>query len=276
MKFSASVLLASAALGVTAHPSGHAHMHKKDFVVARKPDVVTQYVTQTAAAAAAATSTASASSDDDSSSGYVEFCSSAASKRATTEEIAYKGNTGTASNYGCNIMTVSKSVASKYDYTATFTNSVAKDQACVCFNKIGPDGGINGFWKGNEAISFTLPASGSKTVAFQANSQGGCACSVGTEVATTSIGQYASTWLEFDFENTSNNGWSGADASCLVAAANSLEIPALKVCFDGTCSTINTGGTGDNAYLGGMEALDGVGLNIASGKKVSLAITVGQ
>lgn len=276
MKFSASVLLASAALGVTAHPSGHAHMHKKDFVVARKPDVVTQYVTQTAAAAAAATSTAAASSDDDSSSGYVEFCSSAASKRATTEEIAYKGNTGTSDNYGCNIMTVSKSVASKYDYTATFTNEVAKDQACVCFNKIGPDGGINRFWKGNEAISFTLPASGSKTVAFQANSQGGCACSVGTEVSTTSIGQYAATWLEFDFANTSNNEWSGADASCLVAAANGLEIPALKVCFDGTCSTINTGGTGTNAYLGGMEAEDGVGLNIAAGKKVALAITVGQ
>lgn len=268
MKFSASVLIATAALGVSAHPSGHAHLHKKDFVVARKPDV-----TQTVDATAAATTTAS----DDSSSGYIEFCSSSSSKkRATTEEIAYTGNTGTSDDYGCNIMTVSKSIASLYNYTATFTNSVAKDQACVCWNKIGPDGGINGFWKGNEAISFTLPASGSKTVAFDSNTQGGCACSVGTEVATTSYGQYASTWLEVDFENTSNDGWSGADASCLVSAASSLDIPALKVCFDGTCSTINTGGTGTNAYLAGMEAADGVGLNIASGTKVSLAVTVGQ
>lgn len=259
MKFSASIILASAALGVTAHPSGHAHHHKKDFVVARKPDVVT-----TAAS-------------DDSSSGYVDFCASSASKakRATTEEIAYKGNTGTSSDYGCNIMTVSSSVASLYNYTATFTNTVASSQACVCWNKIGPDGGINGFWKGNEAISFTLPASGSKVVAFDSNTQGGCACSVGSEVATTSYGQYASTWLEVDFENTSNDDWSGADASALVSAANSLDIPALKVCFDGTCSTINTGGTGTNAYVGGTESADGIGLNIAPGK-VALKVTVGQ
>lgn len=264
MKVSASVLLLSAALGVSAHPSGHAHLHnKRDFVVARKPDV-----TQTAPAAT------SASSDD--SAGYVAFCGGATSKRATTEEIAYKGNTGTSSNYGCNIMTVSSSVADKYDYTATFTNSVAKDQACVCWNKIGPDGGINGFWKGNQAISFTLPASGSQTVAFDSNTQGGCACSVGSEVATTFIGQFASTWLEVDFDNTSNGGWSGADASCLVSAAGSQSIPALKVCFDGTCSTINTGGTGTNAYLAGMEAADGVGLNINAGTKVALAVTVGQ
>lgn len=260
MKVSASVLFLTAALGVSAHPSGHAHMHKRDFVVARKP-------TQAAAPAPSASSSSSGSS------GYVEFCSGN-SKRATAEEISYKGNTG--STYGCNMMTISSGIASQYDYTATFTNSVGKDQACVCWNKIGPDGLIDGFFKGKEALSFTLPASGSQTVAFQADSQGGCACSVGSEVETTAIGQYASTWLEFDFADAANGGWSGADASCLVSAAGNVDIPALKVCFDGTCSTINTGGTGTNAYLAGMEAADGIGLNIPSGTKVALAVTVGQ
>lgn len=288
MKVSSSVLILGAALGVSAHPSGHAHMHAhkgRDFVVANKPTTtVTQYVTQagvpteatSTSTSTSAASTPSASSDgDDSSSGtYVDFCSGSTSKRATAEEIAYKGNTGASDNYGCNIMTVSKSVASQYKYTATFNNAVSKDQSCVCFNKIGPDGGINGFWKGNQAISFTLPADGSKVVAFEANSQGGCVCGVG-EVPTTSIGQFAGSWLEFDFGNESNDNWSGADASCLVSAANSLDIPALKVCSGTTCSTIETGGTGENAYLGGMEAEDGVGLNLPAGK-AHLTITVGN
>lgn len=280
MKVSSSVIILGAALGVSAHPSGHAHMnaHKaRDFVVANKPTTtVIQYVTKAAVAATESTTAAvAAESDDEESTGtYVDFCSGSTEKRATAEEIAYKGNTGTSDNYGCNIMTVSKSVASQYKYTATFNNAVSEEQSCVCFNKIGPDGGINGFWKGNQAISFTLPADGSEIVAFEANSQGGCVCGVG-EVPTTTIGQFAGTWLEFDFGNESNDNWSGADASCLVSAANGLDIPALEVCGHGTCSTIETGGTGTNAYLGGMEAEDGVGLNLAAGK-VRLTITVGN
>ncbi|KAH6989330.1 hypothetical protein BKA56DRAFT_252704 [Ilyonectria sp. MPI-CAGE-AT-0026] len=286
MKVSSSVIILGAALGVSAHPSGHAHqnVHKRgNFVVANKPTTtVIEYVTAAAVAAEAVSTTAAAAavsstaaSDDSSSSEYVEFCSGSTAKRATLAEIAYKGNTGTEDDYGCNMMTVKESIASLYKYTATFNNDVAKDQACVCFNKIGEDGGINGFWSGNEAISFTLPASGTKVVAFEANSQGGCACSVGTAVELTDAGQFASTWLEFDFGNTSNDDWSGADASCLVSAANSKYIPALKVCGSGTCSTIYSGGKGENAYLGGMEAEDGVGLNLAAGK-VRLTLTVGE
>ncbi|KAH7163544.1 hypothetical protein B0J13DRAFT_38750 [Dactylonectria estremocensis] len=286
MKVSASAILLGAALGVSAHPSGHnAHhnAHRRDFVVANKPTTtVTQYVTAAAVVAAAkATSTTAeaaasttAGSSDDSSSEYVEFCGGSSSKRATLEEIAYTGNIGTSDDYGCNMMVVSKSIASQYDYTTTFNNDVDEDQSCVCFNKIGPDGkSINGFFNGNEAISFTLPASGSKVVAFEANSQGGCVCGVG-EVPLTTIGEFAGTWLEFDFGNTSNDDWSGADASCLVSAAWKEDIPALKVCGAGTCSTIYSGGEGENAYLGGMEAEDGVGLNLAPGK-VRLTLTVG-
>ncbi|KAF7544884.1 hypothetical protein G7Z17_g9607 [Cylindrodendrum hubeiense] len=291
MRISSSTILLGAALGVSAHPSRHAaHQaaHKRDFVVANKPTTtIIEYVTaaavaaesSTTAAAVAATSAASSDDDDDDdSSEYVEFCGGSTSKRATLAEIAYKGNTGTDDDYGCNMMVVSSSIADQYEYTATFKNDVAKSQACVCFNKIGPDGGINGFFSGNEAISFTLPASGTKVVAFEANSQGGCVCTVGDTVATTDIGQFAGTWLEFDMANSSNDDWSGADASCLVSSIYpKLEaiIPPLKVCGSGTCSTILSGGDGTNAYLKGMEAADGVGLNLAAGK-VRLTITVGE
>ncbi|KAH7010982.1 hypothetical protein EDB80DRAFT_680992 [Ilyonectria destructans] len=60
----------------------------------------------------------------DSSNTYVHFCAGSKSKRPTTEQIAYKGNTGTEEDYGCNIMTVSKTIAPQYEYTATFNNVV--------------------------------------------------------------------------------------------------------------------------------------------------------
>lgn len=253
MKVSASLILVAAALGVSAHPSGHARFHgRREFVVANQPR---------------ATDTATGTS----SSSAPAFCGGK-TKRATLEQIAYKGNTGTADNYGCNMMVVDSGVAESYDHIITFENSQSSAQKCVCFNKIGKDGGINGFFKGNQAISFDLPASGSKVVAVDDNSQGGCVCGVGS-VPLTSIGQFAGSWLEFDMANQSNGGWSGADASCLVSAANGLDIPPLKVCGHGTCSTINQGGTGQNAYLGGMEALDGIGLNLPAGK-VRLTVTV--
>lgn len=283
MKVSSSVLILAAAIGASAHPSRHAHAHHhgnvaREFVVANKPVTVTEYATQAAAPTQAApavksSAAASASSKSDSSSGtYKEFCGGKKSKRATVEQIAYKGNTGTSDDYGCNMMVVDSGVADEYKYTATFKNANSKDQECVCFNKIGPDGGINGFWSGNEAVKFTLSGKGEKIVAFDENSQGGCACGAG-EVPLTAIGQFASTWLEFDFGNTSNDEWSGADASCLVSAAQGLDIPGLKVCGHGTCSTIYPGGTGENAYLGGMEDLDGIGLNLPAGK-ARLEVTV--
>ncbi|KAF4982053.1 hypothetical protein FZEAL_2240 [Fusarium zealandicum] len=297
MKFSSSAILLAAAMGVSAHPSGHAHMHaqRRDFVVANKPVVVTKYATHVVAQAAPTgvddvvdaiktpftkpepTESArkpkhSKPSSSAGSAVYQDFCAGNKAKRATIEEIAYKGNTGSPDDFGCNMMVVDASVADDYQYIITFDNADSKDQECVCFNKIGPDGGINGFWSGNEAIKFTLPGKGSKVVAFDDNTQGGCACGSGS-VPLTPIGQFASTWVEFDFGNESNDKWSGADASCLVAAAESLDIPGLKVCGHNTCSTIYPGGTGENAYLGGMEAEDGVGLNIPAGK-ARLEVTV--
>lgn len=288
MKVSAAAtLLLAVALGASAHPSGHVHMHRSmdkrgKFVMANKPE-------PPAAPAAPAPATSEApketkpsepapepKKDSSSASAVKPFCNGntkRVTKRATLAEITYAGNVGVEGDYGCNLMVVNNEVADKYKYTTTFTNESDEDQKCVCFLKIGPKGEVNGFFNGNEALDFDLPAKGKKVVAADENSQGGCACGSGS-VPLTNFGQFAGTWLEFDFGNESNKGWSGADASCLVSAAYKLDIPGLQVCGHGTCSTINPGGTGDNAYLGGMEALDGIGLNLPPGE-ARLEVKVG-
>jgi hypothetical protein len=169
-------------------------------------------------------------------------------------------------------MTVDNSLSSQYQYTAVFTNGGADTYQVTCFNKIGPMGLINGFF-GFSATTFNLAVGQSQTVAFDSNSQGACAFHPGG-LPKTVYGEWAGTWVEFDFGNESNNGWSGADCSSLVAQNAGLDVPGCKVCSSGTCSTIYPGGNGVNAYTAGMEALDGIGLNLGPGK-ASLQVTVG-
>jgi hypothetical protein len=275
MKFSTTSIILAAALSVSAHPS---HVHKRahnsvearnEFVVANKPvasapAASAPAASPTSAVAAAASSAAPASSGGQGTgpSTYTPFCSGN-SKRATVAEIAYKGNVGGSGQYGCNLMAVQSSIASKYQYTVTFTNA-GEDNSCKCWNKIGPDGGINGFFNGNEALSFDLAAGAEQVIAVDANSQFGCSCGKnGPEL--TNIGQFAGTWVEGDVGNLSNAGWSGFDASSLVAAAAGMDIPGLSVCGAGTCSIINPGGTGTNAFVAGTAAMDGLGLNLPAG-----------
>lgn len=298
MKVSASVLLA-AALGVSAHPSGHGHKHahrsveaRADFVMAAKPVIPAPEPTTTSvapppppptttsvapppaktttAAPKVEETTVNTESTDSSSSGSTggsskAFCGGKSNrKRATLGEIAYTGNVGTSGDYGCNMMMVDS--ASGYDYTSTFTNVGDDSQTCVCWLKIGPLGLINGFFTGNEVLTFDLPAGSSKVLAAEANTQGGCACGHG-EVPLSGNGQFASTWYEFDYANESNNGWSGMDISSIVPAAEGMTIAGMKCCDadESTCSTIYPGGKTDNAFGGGDEAKDGLGLNIPAG-----------
>ncbi|KAM3556430.1 hypothetical protein MY1884_005063 [Beauveria asiatica] len=285
MKFSATVVLA-AAMGASAHPSRHAHhnAHRsvvgREFVMAQRPappasaapEAPAPAATTVAPSPSAPEVSAASSSSASSGSGYKPFCSGN-KKRATLAQIAYAGNTGTNGNFGCNIMKIDSSAASLYKYTMKFVNNGGSDLACTCWNKIGPDGGINGSFSNNQALDFTLPGNGEVYIAVDDNSQIGCACGLG-KVPTTNSGQFASTWVEADFGNESNKKWSGFDASCLVSAANNLDIPALEVCDSTTCSTIAAGGKGKNAYVGGMEADDGVGGNVAPGP-LALTVTVG-
>ncbi|KAL7963693.1 hypothetical protein V8C34DRAFT_266307 [Trichoderma compactum] len=295
MKFStASIFLA--ALGASAHPSGHAHKRAHDpieargeFVVANKPaepsapvatptptpsPVVPTPSPSAPAAPPAAKAGSSAAGVGSGPSTYTPLCGGN-SKRATAEQIAYKGNVGSGGHYGCNLMLVKSNLLDQYQYTVVFNNA-GDHSRCKCWLKIGADGLIDGFFNGHEALTFDLPASGKQVLAVDSNTQFGCACGPhGPEL--TSIGQFASTWLEGDVGNLSNNGWSGFDVSSIVAAANHLDIPGLQACgtgdYAGVCSTIWPGGKGDNAFVGGTEALDGLGLNIKPGK-TSVEVTV--
>ena len=310
MKFSASAILFAAALGgVSAHPSGHAHKHmhrsleeRGSFVKAGKPappPEPTVKIAQVDKPKPAKTTTQAPppppeptsqkpkpkpkpTGDGNSSGGgegqgissYTPFCGGKKAKRASLEDIAYKGNLGVPGNYGCNFMLAKSSVADEYKYNVKLINRQDKDQECVCYNKIGPDfEGINGFFKGNEALSFTLPGKATQYVVVDENTQGGCICAVGS-IPTTEWGEFGSTWAEFDMGNEKNGGWSGGDASCLTASRAGLDIPGLNMCGHGTCSTIYPGGSGENAFLEGMEAEDGWGLNLPPGK-VRIEVEVG-
>lgn len=295
MKISAAVVLA-AAIGASAHPSNHGHrnahrsVQARDFVMAKKPapppsstttppPPATSSTTPSPAPAppssSAAPPSSSASPSPSPPGAYIPFCQD--QKRATLAQIAYAGNTGSGGVYGCNMMTIPASSASLYEYTIEFVNQGNSQQKCFCWNKIGPDGGINGFFKSNnKALTFELAAHGQQTVAFDKNSQIGCSCHA-DPFPYTLVGAFASTWVEADFCNESNQQYSGFDASSIVAAAAGLDIPGLQVCGKGTCgnicSTIFAGGDGKNAFLGGMEALDGIGGNCGPGP-LALTVTV--
>lgn len=248
--------------------------------------------TTSSSAAAADTTTASAATTTGSSSGasgsglatYEAFATCAAAKRsvkhanrqnkkrATAAEIAYTGNTG-CDGYGSNIKMVESSIVSQYTYAVKAVNSGSSTMQCKVWNKIGPDGGINGFFSGNEALTFSLAAGSSQDLVFDTNSQGGMCCEADA-VSLTSAGEFLCPWLEFDFGDTANSGWSGFDASALVEGSAGGPYNALKVCTadESVCSTLNSGGGGTNAYLPGDEDEDGIGGNLEPGA-VSLVAT---
>ena len=227
------------------------------------PDAIIQDVTSVVSDVSSAVQSAVSDAVD---TVYKAFCGGSVSRRATGAEIAYVGNTGTPGDYGCNIMEVPDAIASSYEYTMKITNVASEPYQIICWNKIGRTGGINGFFKGmGEAVTLNLAAGASATVAFEANSQGACGFAPAS-LPTSAEGCYQGTWAEFDFENASNKGWSGADCSCLTSADTGGTPAGCKLCDSaGTCSIIYSDGTGSNSYTKGTNALDGVGINSAPG-----------
>ena len=277
-------LLLAGVLGAAAHPSGHAHMHrsahaKRDAPVyvknvhnkpIPKPTTTAQPEPTTSAAPKPAP-TIPATNESSESSEFKAFCGSSSSKakRVTYDQIMYTGNTGTGSGcpWNSNLMEVPNGAADKYKYVQKYTNAASVPYQVICGNKMGADGQLTGMFKvaGQNQLIFTLQPGETKTVAADSNTQGVCAFAP-NEVPRTTHGQYAGVWAEFDFENASNNGWSGADCSSLVAQAYNMDVPGCRMSHGGIDSTILAGGHGTNAYTKGMEALDGIGLNIMPGK----------
>ena len=180
----------------------------------------------------------------------------------------YAGNVG--STWGCNQMLISEDNADKYDYTIKVVGKNTEPWKVVCTNKIGPDGGLTGWYKGNAAVEFTLQPGATQYIAADKNTQGICAAAPGDSIPVDEYGGYASTWFEFDFCNESNNGWSGADISSIQAEAAGFEVQAMQTCEGDICSTIHQAAAGDvpvidNAFDNSLKLADGLGLNIPDG-----------
>jgi hypothetical protein len=294
-------LLLAGALGAAAHPSRHAHHHrhqaKREAVPAPidtpapvyvknvhkkpipKPTTTSEapkpvIATPAVAAAASPKPKPSKAEESDEPAEFKPFCGggtgalSSKAKRVTYDQIMYTGNLG--NKDGCkwnsNLMEVPNSVADKYKYVQTYTNVADEPYQVICANKMGADGQLTGMFKvdGQEQLIFMLQPGETKTVVADVNTQGVCAFAP-NEVPRTTHGQYAGVWAEFDFANESNKGWSGADCSSLVAQAYKMDVPGCRMSEGGVDSTILPGGIGFNAYTIGMEALDGIGLNIITG-----------
>ncbi|KAJ6115174.1 hypothetical protein N7486_000952 [Penicillium sp. IBT 16267x] len=185
----------------------------------------------------------------------------------------YKGNVG--NPYGSNIIQVSAADASSYEYVVQFTGSNTDQWTVVIWNKYSSDGTMDG-WYGKASQSFTLSAGETVYFAFDTDSQGGWAAAPGSSIPTSNMGAYASTWGEFDFGSTSNNGWSGFDVSAIQAQNAGLAVQGMQICdvLSGTCSSITPGaGTVNNAYTSAQTDVGGIGGNIASGP-VRLAVII--
>ncbi|KAL2753554.1 hypothetical protein ACRALDRAFT_1065197 [Sodiomyces alcalophilus JCM 7366] len=293
MHFSAALLAVTAALGgVAAHPSrhNHAHLHaKKDLEarqiefkkagrpqpspepvrIAAEPTTTSKAARPTTSAAPPPASSSSSSSSQPSTGGgqgFVPFCGSDSTraarnsnKRATYDEIMYKGNTGSPGQWGCNMKIIDKADAHAYKYVSKFV-STGKKYTCACFNKVGPNELLDGFWY--SAVEFSVEKAGQDDVymAFDSDSQGGCACGPGGEVPRTHLGQLSGTWFEWDWGSTPNGGNSGADVSVLVAGAMGLPYYGMSIAANGkVCSWVKSDGSNEDAYMPGMEDLDGIG-----------------
>ena len=179
--------------------------------------------------------------------------------------ISYAGNVG--NPWGSNIIEVSSSTASQYKYVAQFTGSNTEDWTVVFWNKVGPDGKLDG-WYGHSALNFTLAAGETRYVAFDVNSQGAWGAAAGDSLPTDEYGGYACTWGEFDFGNSENDGWSGWDVSAIQAQSAGLTVQGMKICehTGENCSYITSGvKTVVNAYTEDKKAIDGIGGAVTAG-----------
>ncbi|KAJ5582540.1 hypothetical protein N7535_001160 [Penicillium sp. DV-2018c] len=162
-------------------------------------------------------------------------------KRVGSSDWDYIGNIG--SPWGSNIIRVEEDVASKYKHVIRFENENDKAWTVVLWNSYGPSGGLNGFWSPNKALSFTVEPGHSTYVAIDDNSQGGWGAAEGEGIPTNYVGQYASTWGEFDMSSEKNDGFSGWDVSCIIPQLAKMEIDGMRIC-DHTgdkCSSISKG-----------------------------------
>lgn len=181
------------------------------------------------------------------------------------DRIFYKGNVG--NPWGSNIIEVAPEKAHQYKHVVRIASSNKDPWTIVFWNKIGPDGKLTG-WYGNAALKFTLHPDEVKYVAFDDDTQGAWGAAKGDNLPVDEFGGYSCTWGEFDFGNTSNNGWSGWDVSAIQAQAAGVDIQGMKICDHNgdKCSSISGSATSViNAYTFDLRWEDGIGGSAISG-----------
>lgn len=188
--------------------------------------------------------------------------------------IFYKGNVG--DPWGSNIIEVPASEASNYKHVAEFSGKHKEPWTIVFWNKIGPDGKMDG-WFGKSALKITLQPGETKYVAFDDDSQGGWAAAKGEKIPTNWIGEYAATWGEFDLSSSANSGWSGWDVSSIQAQLAGLEVQGMKICdhVGDSCSSIsNAAKSIINAYTQALKGKNGIGGSKPGGGAVRLTVEI--
>ncbi|CEL06507.1 Putative Allergen Asp f 4 [Aspergillus calidoustus] len=236
----------------------------------------TATTTTTTAAATSSSSTSTSDSSDWSSTpsdGVYSTTGFGERTNSSGSGVSYTGNVG--SPWGSNIIEVDSSSASSYKYVIQLTGSSSADWFVSFWNKIGPDGQMDG-WYGHSALNFTLAAGETRYVAFDEDSQGGWGAAEGSSLPTDQYGGYACTWGEFDFGSTINDGWSGWDVSAIQAQNADLTVQGMKICTAAgeDCSYITTDAASVvNAYTAAEAAVDGIGGSVTEGA-VRLAVEI--
>ncbi|OJJ87011.1 allergen Asp F4 [Aspergillus glaucus CBS 516.65] len=271
LKNSLVLFTALTAATASARLHGHERRHHHD-----KRAVATTTTSDVASVSAVPTS--DSSSDSSSSSPSVEWFNHPSNGQYSRQgfggktsssggggTIFYAGNVG--DPWGSNIIEVTAQNASQYKHVVEFEGNSSQAWTVVFWNKIGPDGKLTG-WYGNDALKFTLEPGETRYVAFDDDTQGGWAAAEGEDIPKDSFGGYSSTWGEFDFSSSTNNGWSGWDVSAIQAQAAKKPVQGMKLCTHDNqkCSTI-TGNAASvvNAYTEALKTVNGIGGNEQNG-----------
>jgi len=180
--------------------------------------------------------------------------------------INYHGNVGVP--WGSNIIAVSPTEAHRYKYVAQFSGANTEPWTVIVWNKIGPDGKMDG-WYGHSALTFVLAPGETKYVAFDEDSVGAWGAAPGTHgLPTDNWGGYTSTWGEFSFGDVENNGWSGWDVSAIQAQIAKQKVQGMQICMANGkgCSTITPDAKKViDAYTESKKHHDGIGGAAAPG-----------
>ncbi|MCJ1231398.1 hypothetical protein MMC12_008075 [Toensbergia leucococca] len=149
-----------------------------------------------------------------------------------TSPDVYVGNLG--SPLGSNILMIKAADAYKYTYTNQVINASPSQLTFVIWNNGGSDTSLdpneaNSGASSAKIFTWSLAAGASQFLAFDENTQG----AMSRQCSENKAGQPDCTWVEFDFGNIPNKGYSGYDVSSIPSSSGDVE----KVSVTSSCGT---------------------------------------